>query len=237
MTPSEPMMRGYRTALRMVSPVVRRWGRLEVSGLEHLPASGPVLLAGNHDSYWDPLAIGIAALERRQIRALAKAELWKVPGLGPVLDSMGRSPSAAGTADAHAMDRAVAELRAGACIGIFPEGTRSLGRTLRARGGLARHAVVLQAVVVACTVQGTTDIPRFPTRPHEWVRFFSPQAIASADGDAASRRAARLLEEIGRGCLATRGPAAQGGPPGAGGRARMSPRRQTAASAWSSAAS
>jgi 1-acyl-sn-glycerol-3-phosphate acyltransferase len=191
------MMRGYRTALRLVSPVVRRWGRLEVSGLEHLPASGPVLLAGNHDSYWDPLAIGIAALGRRQIRALAKVELWKVPGLAPVLDSMGQIPVRRGQGDAQAMDRAVAELRAGACIGIFPEGTRSLGRTLRARGGLARlAAAVPEAVVVACTVQGTTDIPRFPKRPHVRVRFFSPQAVASAEGDGHRDLPARLLAEI-----------------------------------------
>ena len=72
MSQPEPTMRGYRITLRALTPVVRGWGRLEVSGLEHLPASGPVLLAGNHDSYWDPLAIGFAALGRRQIRALAK---------------------------------------------------------------------------------------------------------------------------------------------------------------------
>jgi 1-acyl-sn-glycerol-3-phosphate acyltransferase len=194
----ESTMRGYRIALRVLTPVVRGWGRLEVSGLEHLPPSGPVLLAGNHDSYWDPLAIGIAALGRRQIRALAKAELWKVPGLGPVLDSMGQIPIRRGHGDMQALDRAIAELRAGACIGVFPEGTRSLGRELRARGGLGRlAAAVPEAVVVACTVQGTTDIPRFPKRPRARVRFFSPQAIAAADGDVHhAELPARLLEEI-----------------------------------------
>jgi 1-acyl-sn-glycerol-3-phosphate acyltransferase len=196
--PFEPMTRGYRIALRVLSPVVRRWARLEVSGLEQLPASGPVLLAGNHDSYWDPVAVGIAALERRQIRALAKSELWKVPALGPVLDSMGQIPIRRGQADLQALDRAIAELRGGACIGIFPEGTRSLGRALRARGGLGRlAAAVPEAAVVACTVSGTTDIPRFPTRPHVRVRFFAPQATAAADGDARhTELPARLLEEI-----------------------------------------
>jgi len=192
------MIRGYRVALGVLSPVVRRWGRLEVSGLEHLPASGPVLLAGNHDSYWDPVAIGVAARGRRQIRALAKAELWKVPGLAPVLDGMGQIPIRRGVGDAQALDRAIAELRAGACIGVFPEGTRSLGRELRPRGGLGRlAAAVPEAVVVACTVQGTTDIPRFPKRPHVQVRFFSPRAIAEAGGgDRHTALPARLLEEI-----------------------------------------
>src|ERR1051325_11482012 len=77
----EPMTRGYRIAMRICSPIVRRWARLEVEGLEHLPEHGPVLLAGNHDSYWDPVAIGVAALPRRQIRALAKSSLWKIKGL------------------------------------------------------------------------------------------------------------------------------------------------------------
>ena len=73
---TEKLTRAYSFALHVLSPVVRRWGRLEVSGLEHMPLDGPVLLAGNHDSYWDPVSIGIAALPRRQIHALAKIELW-----------------------------------------------------------------------------------------------------------------------------------------------------------------
>src|SRR3954454_16151544 len=130
--------RTYRFAMTVCSPIVRRWGRAEVSGLEHLPPTGPVLLAGNHDSYWDPIAIGIAAKPVRQIHALAKKELWGFPALGRVLDGMGQIPIDRGKGDAGALDQAVERLRQGACIGIFLEGTRSLGRTLRARSGFAR---------------------------------------------------------------------------------------------------
>ena len=57
------------------------------------------------------------------------------------------------------MDRAIEELRAGRCIGVFPEGTRSLGRTLRARSGFGRLAdAVPEAQLVCCTVEGTVDI-------------------------------------------------------------------------------
>src|SRR5215210_2730364 len=105
------------------SPIVRGWGRLQVTGLECLPETGPVLLAGNHDSYWDPVAIGVAAFGRRQIRALAKHSLWDFPGLGPILDAMGQIPVHRGQRDEAAMERAIDELRAGACIGLFPEGT------------------------------------------------------------------------------------------------------------------
>ncbi|WP_272472604.1 lysophospholipid acyltransferase family protein [Baekduia alba] len=187
----------YRFVMAVSSPAVRWWGRLEVSGLEHLPPSGPTLLAGNHDSYWDPIAIGIAGLPRRQICALAKSSLWK-PGLGRILDGMGQIPIERGKGDAHAMDRAIEELRGGRCIGVFPEGTRSLGRTLRARSGFGRLAdAVPEAHIVCCTVQGTVDIPKFPkSRPHVQVRFFAPAGGPRQPGESANDLSVRLLEEI-----------------------------------------
>jgi 1-acyl-sn-glycerol-3-phosphate acyltransferase len=189
--------RTYRFAMAVCSPAVRTWGRMQVSGLEHLPETGPVLLAGNHDSYWDPVAIGIAGLPCRQIRALAKSSLWK-PGLGRILDGMGQIPIERGKGDTGAMDRAIAELRAGACIGIFPEGTRSLGRELRARSGFGRLAeAVPEAQVVCAAVTGTTDIPRFPrSRPRVAVRFFPPSGGGLQPGEDATALGARLLAEI-----------------------------------------
>jgi 1-acyl-sn-glycerol-3-phosphate acyltransferase len=187
----------YRFVMAVSAPAVKWWGRLEVSGLEHLPQDGPVLLAGNHDSYWDPIAIGIAGLPRRQIKALAKSSLWK-PGLGRILDGMGQIPIERGKGDAGAMDRAIAELRAGACIGIFPEGTRSLGRELRARSGFGRLAeAVPEAQVVCVTVRDTVDIPKFPrSRPHVRVRFFRPRDGQPKPDEAYDELGARLLAEI-----------------------------------------
>jgi 1-acyl-sn-glycerol-3-phosphate acyltransferase len=183
--------------MAVCTPIVRWWGRLEVSGLEHMPASGPVLLAGNHDSYWDPVAVGIAGLPRRQIQALAKSSLWKVRGLDKVLDGMGQIPIDRGAGDARALDRAIDELRAGACIGVFPEGTRSLGRELRARSGFGRlAAAVPEAAVVCCTVTGTTAIARFPTRPRIAVRFFTPEGGGLLNGETPAELSARLLAEI-----------------------------------------
>src|ERR1700729_3285426 len=107
----------FRAVMTAASPVVRGWGRLSVSGLEHLPRSGPTLLAGNHDSWWDPIVIGIAAVQVRQIQALAKSSLWKNPLLAKVLDGMGQIPIGRGTGDVAALERATSELRAGSCIG------------------------------------------------------------------------------------------------------------------------
>jgi len=189
--------RTYVAAMSACSPILRRWGQLEVSGLEHLPESGPVLLAGNHDSYWDPVAVGVAALHRRQVCALAKSSMWKLKGLNRILDGMGQIPIARGSADAAALDRAIAELRQGACIGIFLEGTRSLGRELRARSGFGRLAeAVPTAAIVCCSIVGTTDIARFPTRPRVRVRFFAPAGGGLQSSETASDFSARLLAEI-----------------------------------------
>ena len=187
----------YRMVMTLSSPIVRGWGRLEVSGLEHLPLEGSVLLAGNHDSYWDPIAIGVAARPRRQIRALAKSSMWKIKGLGIVLDGMGQIPIDRGKGDAGALERAIEELRAGACIGIFPEGSRSLGKELRARSGFGRLAeAVPEAEVVCCSVIGTTDIPLLRSRPSVRVRFWRPEGGGLQPGESAGELSARLLAEI-----------------------------------------
>lgn len=197
MSVPEPMTTTYRCAMLACSPVVRAWGRLAVSGLEHLPRSGPVLLAGNHDSYWDPVVVGVAALPRRQIRALAKSTLWDVPGLAPVLNGMGQIPIRRGAGDAAAFDRAIAELRAGVCIGVFPEGTTSRGRELRARSGFGRlAAAVPEAEIVCVSIVGSTSIARFPERPRIAVRFFRPAAGGRVDGESPGELSARLLAEI-----------------------------------------
>ncbi len=178
-------------------PVATWWGRMRVEGLEALPRSGPVLLAGNHDSNMDPVAIGVAARRHRQIRALAKSSLWKVRPLGPILDGMGQIPINRGAGDAHALDNAIEALRAGACVGIFPEGTRSLGRTLRPRGGIGRLAeAVPEARVVLVEVTGTTDVVRFPTRPQISVSFRRPQGGDYRLGEDHGEFAARLVAEL-----------------------------------------
>jgi 1-acyl-sn-glycerol-3-phosphate acyltransferase len=189
----------YRFVMAVTAPAVKWWGRMEVSGLEHLPLEGPLLLAGNHDSYWDPIAIGMAGLPRRQIKALAKHTLWK-PVIGKVLDGMGQIPINRGAGDLGALERAIEELKAGACIGVFPEGTRSKGRELRARSGFGRLATAVPEAEIRCvTVTGTTDIPKFPrNRPHVKIRFFTPEGGGLKPGEEPSELGARLLEEIRR---------------------------------------
>jgi 1-acyl-sn-glycerol-3-phosphate acyltransferase len=193
----EKVTPAYRLAMALTTPSVRWWGGLAVEGLECLPPEGPVLLAGNHDSYWDPVAIGIAGLPRRQIKALAKASLWRIPGLAPVLDGMGQIPIERGASDQSAFARAIEELRAGACVGVFLEGTRSRGRQLRARSGFGRLVgEVPEAAIVLCAVRGTVDLARFPHRPSLSVSFFPPRTDVRDANLTPAELSAALLQEI-----------------------------------------
>jgi 1-acyl-sn-glycerol-3-phosphate acyltransferase len=188
--------RTYRVAMTVNLPVAR-WARLEVSGVETLPASGPVLLVGNHDSHWDPVMIGFASRRRRMVRALAKSTLWDVKGLGLVLDGMGQIPIIRGAGDAQALANAVEALRGGSCIGVFPEGTRSKGRVMRARSGVGRLALEVPEAHVSCVaITGTTDLTGFPRRPKITVRFFDPVGGQPRADEDPGDLSARLLAEI-----------------------------------------
>src|SRR6185437_7627185 len=107
----EQITRAYRGVMIASTPGVVWWGRLAVTGVELLPLEGPVLVVGDHDSYWDTVATGIAGMPRRQIRALAKASMWKNKWLGAVLTGMGQIPIERGSGDLGALDRAIEELR------------------------------------------------------------------------------------------------------------------------------
>jgi 1-acyl-sn-glycerol-3-phosphate acyltransferase len=209
-SPYAEMTPAYHAVVWSTSALMRRWSRLHVTGVEHLPTCGPTLLVANHDSYWDPIAIAVAARHRRQVRALAKSSIWKVKPVAMMMDGMGHIPIERGRGDSAAMDTAIAELASGACIGIFPEGTRSLGRELRARSGVGRLLVAVpDARIVCCRVQGTTDVVRLPHRPAICVDFFPPAGGQLQPGETAAEVSARLLAEV-----------RDGSPPAAPGRRR-----------------
>lgn len=193
---TERMTPMYRAVMVVAGGIVKHWGRLEVEGLEHLP-DGPLLIVGNHDSNWDPVAIGKAGEARRQIRALAKSTLWKTKPLALVMNGMGQIPVKRGQGDAHALDTAIAELAQGACIGVFPEGTISRGTYLRPRSGAGRLAQAVPAATVVCvTVTGTVDLVRFPLRPRITVSFFPPRGGQLGAGEDPAAFVVRLVEEI-----------------------------------------
>jgi 1-acyl-sn-glycerol-3-phosphate acyltransferase len=196
----ESITPAYRAVMIASTPGVVWWGRLRVSGLELLPLEGPLLIVSDHDSYWDTVATGIAAMGRRQIRALAKSSMWENRLLGAVLTGMRQIPIERGTGDTGALDRVIEELRKGACVGIYPEGTRSLGRALRARSGIGYLArAVPETTIIGVACNGTAAIPRFPgARPHVHVEFFEFDRPAIGPDESPQQYSTRLLAQLRR---------------------------------------
>lgn len=150
-------------ARKLVRALVKfYYPRIEVTGAERIPQSGPVLLASNHpNSLIDPVLLGIAA--RRPVRLMAKAPLFDIPLFGKVLRSLGMVPAYRGTDDKAQVSRnleslaaAARQLAAGHAMGIFPEGkSHDDNRLALVRSGAARLA--LQAV--AAGAQGLKIVP------------------------------------------------------------------------------
>lgn len=142
--------------LRAVRPagalLFRGAWRIRRHGLEHVPASGPVILAANHLAVIDgPLLVALAP---RPAFALAKNELF-VGGLGRLLEAAGQIPIDQYHPDHGALRRAVGVLDAGQALTIFPEGGRDLGDLARIRSGVAYLAMVTGAPIVPVALLGT----------------------------------------------------------------------------------
>jgi 1-acyl-sn-glycerol-3-phosphate acyltransferase len=186
----------YAVVMIVATPVVRWWGRLQVTGHELLAASGPTILMANHDSAWDPVVIGVAA-RGRQIRALAKSSLWKSRPMAWVLDHMGQIPIERGRGDLAALSAAIDHLRQAQCIGIFPEGTVSRGRRMRFLSGAGRLALAVPGTrVLGVRVTGAVDIVRFPRRPAIRVEFFEPASGQPVPEDSAITLTRRIMAEV-----------------------------------------
>jgi 1-acyl-sn-glycerol-3-phosphate acyltransferase len=186
----------YTSVMLVATPVVRWWGRLQVVGQDLLPAKGPTILMANHDSAWDPVVVGVA-VQHRQIRALAKASLWKTKPMAWVLDHMGQIPIDRGRSDTAALTAAIDHLQRGQCIGIFPEGTVSRGRQLRFLSGAGRLALAVPGTrLLGVRVTGAVDIVRFPHRPSIRVEFFEPETGQPTRDESAIALTRRVMTEV-----------------------------------------
>lgn len=100
--------------------------RVETEGMENIPKEGGVLLCPNHLSNWDPIIIG--AVSKRQIRFMAKSSLFKIPLLNSLIKALGAFPVHRGSADPSALKKAIGYLKDGDAVGLFPQGTRMMGK-------------------------------------------------------------------------------------------------------------
>jgi 1-acyl-sn-glycerol-3-phosphate acyltransferase len=102
----------------------RRLFRFRSHGEEHLPREGGFVLSANHVSNLDPWPLGIPLYPKRQLRFMAKAEMYRYPPLRWALKNAGAFPVRRGMGDEEAIQKAVDLAKAGEVVAIFPEGTR-----------------------------------------------------------------------------------------------------------------
>lgn len=164
--------------------------RLRVYGAENVPASGPLIVACNHVSYVDPPLLGTAC--PRRIQYMAKAQLFQIPVLGPLIGAVGAYPVDREGSASAAIKRSVEVLRQGGTIGIFPEGTRNREGTAPIHHGVGLLASIAGAPVVPARVDGTKDAARL----HPLRVYFGPPMALPAGRKASREETTNFSAEV-----------------------------------------
>lgn len=189
----------------LLGPLLSLLGRPKVEGLEHVPSSGPAILASNHlavmDSFYLPLVV------RRRITFLAKSEYFTGTGFKGwfqrwFFTAVGQVPIDRTDADSAraALTTAQQVLSQGKLLGMYPEGTRSPdGRLYKGKTGLARLALETGVPVIPVAMIGTnvvnppgTNMLRFG---RVTVRFGKPMDFSRFDGLAGNRFIERAVTD------------------------------------------
>lgn len=196
-------------------PLLQRMATFHVraSGTDYVPRHGGVIVAANHPTVWDPLAV-FAAIDRN-LAFIAKAELWRNKWLGPVLNLLGHIPVDRGNRDSGAKAQAMAlailchrggrkhRRNRGGVMAMFPEGgtTPPSGVLRQFKKGVWYLARESGRPVVPCGVNGTENI-RYRGFRYIWkhrqpvqvtVRFGAPLYARDYDGPDAELRFLRDL--------------------------------------------
>lgn len=157
----------YWVVRAVLQPFFRIYFRLNRIGREHIPQSGPLLLAANHRSFLDPFVLG--TMTRRPVYYVAKKELFANRLQAWFLNALGAFPVDRGASDQEMLETARQILDRGDAVLIFPEGTRirpgGLGTPKR---GVGRLALESGAPIVPLAVIGTEAVRRgWRIRPHK----------------------------------------------------------------------
>jgi putative phosphoserine phosphatase / 1-acylglycerol-3-phosphate O-acyltransferase len=200
----------------LIRPFVRTetfpYARFDIAGVDHVPPSGPVLLASNHRSYFDVAALAIVAARiGRPVRFMGKQELFDAPVIGRIARALGGIPV---NRDAHSgapMREAAAALRAGEVVLVLPQGTIPRGEAffdpvLRGKTGVARLAAETGAAVLPVGLWGTeqvwprsSSIPNMTTvlrPPKVTVRVGAPVSLGGEDAVADTQRVMAAIADL-----------------------------------------
>lgn len=153
----------FERMYKMFQPAVFKLWRIQVSGEENIPEGGAIV-ASNHTAFSDVLVI--SASTKRQVRYMAKKELFKIPLLAQLIRGLGAYPVNRGGADVSSIKLTISMLEAGELIGIFPQGHRygkKDPRTTEVKAGVGMIAYRSKAPIVPVFIdnaRGKTGILR-----------------------------------------------------------------------------
>jgi 1-acyl-sn-glycerol-3-phosphate acyltransferase len=195
----------YLIARLILKPLFLLAFRPHVVGKENVPASGPFIIASNHLSFIDSMAIPL--MSPRRVGYLAKSEYFTTPGFRgwltkTLFTALGALPVERQThrAAQEALDTAMTVLEAGGGFGVYPEGTRSKdGRLARGKTGVAWLALTAECPVVPVGITGTDRIQPIGARywrPHRFsVTFGKPLTFPEHRGQAGKGKARREVTD------------------------------------------
>jgi 1-acyl-sn-glycerol-3-phosphate acyltransferase len=205
----EPM---YAVARALLLPFLKLFFRWRLLGAQNIPRSGPVIVACNHISYFDPLCHAYM-IDRagRKCRFFAKSELWKNPFLRFVLTHAHQIPVERGTGETGPVEKAIEWLGRGELVVIYPEATITTNPDLtpmQGKTGVGRVALATGAPVVAVAVWGSHWVrPKKRKRSNKFRRLITLKAgepmrfddLAGRDEAGAAREATdRVVGELDR---------------------------------------
>jgi 1-acyl-sn-glycerol-3-phosphate acyltransferase len=189
----------YRTGWVLVRGFARLVWRLEVQGASNVPLEGGVIVAPNHLSLLDPPLIGCAC--PRELRYLAKAELFRNRLFARFIRRLGAFPVERGTADVGAIKTALQFLKDGRAVIIFIEGTRGTGKyLLPPTPGVTLLARQSGAPVVPTAIVGSEQAwpkgSKLPHRAQVKVAFGAPVRYQELFGARTDREARDTFSEL-----------------------------------------
>jgi 1-acyl-sn-glycerol-3-phosphate acyltransferase len=201
----------FALAKGVLLPPLKLWFNWHLEGTERVPREGPIIVVGNHLSYFDPLAHGYFVVEAgRRPRFLAKQELFENPFLRIPLRGLGQIPVRRGTGDQTSLQDAMGALALGEVVVIYPEGTSLTDRPDfspgRGKTGAIRLALATEVKILPVATWGGQYVwrrgerKRFTFGRPIWLKAgepFDPAARAGADEpDLVRALTDQLMEEL-----------------------------------------
>ena len=170
--------------------------RLRVFGRHNVPRHGGVLLASNHQSFLDPVLVGVGL--PRQVHFMARETLFRTRAFGRLIRMLNAFPIRRGESDRSAIREAIRRLRSGAALVVFPEGTRTRDGSIGPiRPGIFAIASRAGAPIVPVVIDGAFDAwPRHSKliRPAGICIQYGPPILPSDDRNLPTLVASRMAE-------------------------------------------